>query len=136
MKNISPWACFCNFTRRYFMCLILSQNHLHNFNLRHRIWRKINNLKKEKLLFETNMKLCNMRFEKMKNWEGVASRRNVMTKDYYWKCLVEEPFLAKFVGLAPCQSKGEIFLICHVSTWSMCYVTLWVGSLHPKSPAC
>ena len=67
------------------MYLILAQIHLHNFNLTHRIQRKINTLKKEKTLFETNMKLCNMRFEKIKIWEGVASRKKVITKDYYLK---------------------------------------------------
>ena len=40
---------------------------------------------KYKTLFETNMKLCNMRFEKMEIWEGAASRKKVITKDYYLK---------------------------------------------------
>ena len=42
-------------------------------------------LKKRKTLFETNMKLYNIRFEKIKIWEGVVSRKKVITKDYYWK---------------------------------------------------
>ena len=61
------------------------QIHLHIFNLALWIRRKINNLKTEELLFETNMKLCNMRFEKIKIWEGVASHKNVITQDYYFK---------------------------------------------------
>ena len=38
---------------------------------------------------------------------------------------------AMFVGLAPCESKSGIFLICYVTTWSICYMTLWVGPIHP-----
>ena len=67
------------------MYLILTQIHSYIFNLVHRIRKKINTLKKEETLFETNMKLCNMRFEKIKIWEGVASRKKVITKDYYLK---------------------------------------------------
>ena len=40
---------------------------------------------------------------------------------------------AKFVGLAHCESKDQIFLICRVTTRLICYVTLWVESLHPSS---
>ena len=67
------------------MYLILEQILLPNFNLAHRIQRKINTFRKEKVLFETNMKLYIMRFEKIKIWEGVASRKKVITKDYYLK---------------------------------------------------
>ena len=63
------------------MYLILAQIHLHNFNLAHRIQRKINTLKKEK----TNLQLRNIIFEKIKIWEGVASRKKAITKDYYLK---------------------------------------------------
>ena len=63
------------------MYLILAQIHSHNFNLAHRIQRKINTLKKEK----TNLQLRNIIFEKIKIWEGVASRKKVITKDYYLK---------------------------------------------------
>ena len=61
-----------NFTLRYFIYLILAQIHSHIFNLAHRIRRKIYGLKKEETLFETSMKLCNMRFEEIKIWEGVS----------------------------------------------------------------
>ena len=67
------------------MYLILTQIQPHIFNLAHRIRRNINTLQKEKTLFETSMKLCNMRFEKIKIWEGVASHKKVITKDYYLK---------------------------------------------------
>ena len=70
------------------MYLILAQIHLHNFNLVLWIQRKINTLKKQnkkETLFETNLKLCNMRFEKIKILEGVASHKKVITKDYYFK---------------------------------------------------
>ena len=67
------------------MYLIFAQIHLHNFNLVHRIQRKINTLRKEKTLLETNMKLRNIRFEKMKNWDGVADRKKVITKGHYLK---------------------------------------------------
>ena len=63
---ISPWAGSRNFTLRYFIYLILAQIHSHIFNLAHRIRRKIYGLKKEETLFETSMKLCNMRFEEIK----------------------------------------------------------------------
>ena len=58
------------------MYLILTEIHLHIFNLAHQIRRKINILlKKEETIFETNMKLYNMRFDKIKLWEGVASHK-------------------------------------------------------------
>ena len=42
---------------------------------------------------------------------------------------------AKFVVIAPCESKDKIFLICHVITWSICYVLCGWGpfilSHHP-----
>ena len=41
--------------------------------------------KKEKTLFETNMKLRNIKFDKTNIWEEVASRKKVITKDYYLK---------------------------------------------------
>ena len=59
-------------TLHYLMYLILTQFQSYIFNLVHRIRLKINDLKREELLFETNMKLCNMRFEKIKTWEGVS----------------------------------------------------------------
>ena len=42
--------------------------------------------KRKKTLFETNIKMCNMRFEKIKSWEGEPSRKKVITKDYYLNC--------------------------------------------------
>ena len=56
----------------------------------HRIRIKINNLETEELFFETSMKLCNMRFDKIKIWEGVANHKKVITKDYYWKISAKE----------------------------------------------
>ena len=53
---ISLWASFRNFTLRYFIYLILTHIYSHIFNLVHRIWRKINTLKKEGTILETNMK--------------------------------------------------------------------------------
>ena len=41
--------------------------------------------KKEETLFETNMKLWNMRFEKIKIWEGVVTHKKVVTKDFSLK---------------------------------------------------
>ena len=86
MKNINPWAYFRNFILRRFKYLILTQIHSHIFSLAHWIWRKINTLKKEKILFETNMKLCNMRFGKTKIWEGVVSHNERL-----FQTLGEEP---------------------------------------------
>ena len=43
---------------------------------------------------------------------------------------------AKFMDLVPCESEDKIFLICHVTTQSKCYVTLQVDFSHPKSPPC
>ena len=42
------------------------------FNLAHRVRRNINTLNKEETLFETNMELCNLRFEKIKISEEVT----------------------------------------------------------------
>ena len=42
---------------------------------------------------------------------------------------------AKFGIHRPWESGDVTSLICHVTTWWICYVTLWVGSLHPKSPS-
>ena len=36
----------------------------------------------------------------------------------------------------PFESGNVTTLICLVTTWSICYLTLWLGSLHPKSPSC
>ena len=68
------------------MYLILAQIHSRIFNLEHWIRRKINTLKKEKARFKTNMKLCNMKFEKIQIWEWVSQSQ-------------ESHHLAKFVGL-------------------------------------
>ena len=43
----------------------------------HRIQIKINNLETEELHFETNMKLCNMRFEKTKREREQASHKKL-----------------------------------------------------------
>ena len=69
------------------MYLILAQIHLHILNLVHQIGKKLNTLKKGKTLFETSMKLFNLRFEKIKAWEGVASHKKVITKDLLLKIL-------------------------------------------------
>ena len=95
----SPWGGFRNFTRHYFMYLILAQIHFHTFNFSHQIQRKINTLKNEKPVFETNIKLCNMRFDKIKISEGVVSRKKVITKDYYWKFEVKEPLSIIFLNI-------------------------------------
>ena len=52
-----------------------------------------------------------------------------------------DPFIlshhpAKFGIRRPCESGNITLLICHVTTWLICYETLWVGSLHPRSPFC
>ena len=41
---------------------------------------------------------------------------------------------AKFVDLTPCESKDKIFLICHVTTWSILEksYTKWGGETIPK----
>ena len=57
------------FSENYTTLLYISDTDVNSFapfNLTHRIRRKINTLKKEETLFETDMKLCNMRFEKIK----------------------------------------------------------------------
>ena len=41
--------------------------------------------RKEETLSETNMKLWNTRFEKIKIREGFASHKEVITKDFYLK---------------------------------------------------
>ena len=37
---------------------------------------------------------------------------------------------AKFGLHRPCESRDITFLICHLTTWTMCQMTLWVGSPH------
>ena len=54
------------------MYLVLTHTDLHIFDLAHWIRIKMNNLETEGLLFETNVKLYNIRFEKIKTWEGVS----------------------------------------------------------------
>ena len=49
-----------------------AQIHLHIFNLAHWIQRKIDTLKKEETHFETNINLCNKRFDKIKTWEWLS----------------------------------------------------------------
>ena len=44
------------------------------------------------------MKLCKMRFKKIKIREGIVSRKNVITKDYYLKCQVKEPLSEAATG--------------------------------------
>ena len=61
----------------------------------HRIRIKINNLETEELLFEINMKLCNMRFEKIKIWEG---HKKVIT-NYYLKILAKKCFSIIFSNI-------------------------------------
>ena len=43
-------------------------------------------------------------------------------------------FLSSFGDHGPCECGHKTFLICHVTSWLMRHVTLWVGSPHPKSP--
>ena len=54
------------------MYLIWTQIHWSIFNLAHCIRRKISTLNTEETLFETNMKLHNMRFENIYFYEGVS----------------------------------------------------------------
>ena len=97
LENVKPWAGFRDITRRYFMYLILAQDHLHNFNLAHQIQRKINTLEKEKTLFETHIKLCNVRFEKKKIWEGVASLKKSHNERLLFKILGERALVNNFL---------------------------------------
>ena len=71
------------------MYLILTQIDLHIFDLAHWIRIKINNLETEGLLFETNMKLYNIRFEKIKTWEGVSQSQESHNKILLLKTLGE-----------------------------------------------
>ena len=43
---------------------------------------------------------------------------------------------AKFGVHRSCESGVRPFFICHVTTWLMRHVILWVGSPHPKSLPC
>ena len=43
---------------------------------------------------------------------------------------------AKFGIHRPCESGGIIPLMCHLVTWFVCRVALWVGFPHPKWPCC
>ena len=49
------------------------------------------------------MKLCNMRFEMIKMWEGVASHKDVITKDYYLKFYAKESFSINLTNICILQ---------------------------------
>ena len=53
-----------------------------------------------------------------------------------WSSLVLSHHPTRFGVHRPCESENITPLICHVTTWSMSHVTLWMGSSHPKSPPC
>ena len=42
----------------------------------------------------------------------------------------------KFGVDRPCENNDIMFLICHVTTWLMVHVTLYVSFSHPKSSPC
>ena len=51
-----------------------------------------------------------------------------------WGPLILSHHPAKFEVHRPCQSEDITFFVCHVTSILKCHVTLWVGSLYPKSP--
>ena len=53
-----------------------------------------------------------------------------------WGPLILSPQPATFGTHRPCESEYITFFICHVATWLMCHVTLYLRSSHPKSPPC
>ena len=54
-----------------------------------------------------------------------------------WGPFIPSHHPAKFgIIHRPCKSRDIASLICHVTTQSICHVTLWVGFPHPKSPPC
>ena len=55
----------------------------------------INNLETRELLFETNIKLCNMRFKMIKIWEGVASHKKSHNERLLLKNLSERVLFNK-----------------------------------------
>ena len=73
----------------------------------HRIRIKTNNLETEELLFEANMKLCNMRFEKITIWEGVNQSLKSHNKRLLLKNLGERVLFKHVVVL----SHGLLFYL-------------------------
>ena len=91
MKNVSPWAGFRNFTLRYWSDIDANSD----ANSRHRNRVTINNWETGAVLFETNMKLGNMRFEMIKTWEGVASHKKSHNERLLLKNLSERVLFNK-----------------------------------------
>ena len=65
------------------MYLMLTQ--IAHFQLGASNFEKDKYLKKRRNNFWTNMKLCNLRFEKIKIWEGAVSHKKAIKKYYYLK---------------------------------------------------
>ena len=53
-----------------------------------------------------------------------------------WGSLILSHHPAKFGIHRSCDSGDITSVICYVTAWSMCHVTLWVEFLHPKSLHC
>ena len=53
-----------------------------------------------------------------------------VTWPWAWGPLILSPQPAKFGTHRPCESGDITFFICHVATWSMCHVTLYVRCSH------
>ena len=86
MKDISPWAGFSGICTALLYVCDTDANLFANFQLGASNLEKDEYLKKKKeTLSETNIKLCNVKFEKVKIWEGVAIHKKAKTKGYYLK---------------------------------------------------
>ena len=72
----------------------------------HRIRVTIDNLETGELLFETNMKLCNMRFKMIKIWEGLASHKKSHNERLLLKNLSERVLFNK---LHECLYTAKIY---------------------------
>ena len=83
--KIQALSWLSEFYAKFFCVSDIAANSFAQFQLGALNSEKNKYLKKSKKLFETNIKMCNMRFEKIKIWEGVASHKKVITKDYYFK---------------------------------------------------
>ena len=67
-------------------------------------------------------------------WFVTWSLDQTVTWLFWWGPFILSHHPAKFGIHRPWESGDITSLICHMTTWSICYVILWVGSLHPKSP--
>ena len=60
-------------------------------------------------------------------WFSIWPHNWSVTWLFRWGSLILSQHPTKFSGHGPCECGDKTFLICHLTVWSMCHVTLLVG---------